>query len=169
MSIKKISTEQLINIVTNTYTGKQVQVMLSYYKSTQSINTYQFFKIEELLHTIEFYDMNIDNQTPPPQLTIHKNSIKEIQYFEGDDSNNIYDTMFSIITDNGDISFTISEKPLVCKKCDKLLEKNVDLAWRINQVGEYGSQWDSERLTVDLCENCLTEFIGAEIGGEYCE
>jgi len=159
--MREINVQEMVRIA-DEYAGKQVQVFLSPIKS---MNTYQQFRCVNDGDNLEFYDININKPTMQ-ELIIPKDTIEEIQYFEGE---NIYSSVFSIILNNGQIDFCICEKPMVCRKCDKLLDRHFDPSWQINQVGGYGSQWDNERITIDLCESCLMEFLGREVGGESCE
>jgi len=154
--MRQISCEELVSI-SDAYTGKQVQVFLS---PIQSMNTYQCFRCRDDGDNLEFYDININKPTMQ-ELIISKDSIEEINYFE---DKNIYKSAFSIILGTGQVDFCISEKPMVCRKCNKLLDRHFDPSWQINQVGGYGSQWDNERVVIDLCENCLLKFLGYKDG-----
>jgi len=154
--MRQISCEELVSI-SDAYTGKQVQVFLS---PIQSMNTYQCFRCRDDGDNLEFYDININKPTMQ-ELIISKDSIEEINYFE---DKNIYKSAFSIILGNGQVDFCISEKPMICKNCNKLLDRHFDPSWQINQVGGYGSQWDNERVVIDLCENCLLKFLGYKDG-----
>jgi len=160
--VKEISCNELISL-SDVYSGKQVQVFLS--SPIQSMNTYQQFRCVQDGDNLEFYDININRPTKN-EMKIPKDTIKEIMYFEG---SNIYDSVFSItLLNESQIDFAISEKPMVCKKCNVLLDRHFDPSWQINKVGHYGSQWDNEKVIIDFCENCLLEFLGYKVG-EYCE
>ena len=155
--MRQINCEEMVNL-SDAYTGKQVQVFLS---PIQSMNTYQCFRCRLDGDNLEFYDININKPTLQ-ELIIPKDTIKEIQYSEG---SNIYGSVFSIeLFNESQIDFCISEKPMVCKKCDKLLDKHYDPSWQINQVGSYGSLWDNNRVVIDLCEDCLLKFLGYQDG-----
>ena len=161
--MREINVQEMVTL-SDTYTGKQVQVFMSPIQSIKSMNTYQQFKLVDDGDNLEFYDININKPTMQ-EMIIPKDTIKEINYFEG---SNIYDSVFSIVLKNGQIDFTISEKPMVCKKCNKILDRHFDPSWQINKVGQYGSQWDNEKVIIDFCENCLLEFLGYKVG-EHCE
>lgn len=135
------------------FTGKQVEVALS---PINSRNIYQQFRCRESGNNLEFYDINIDKPTQN-ELIIPKDTIKEIQYFEGE---TIYGMVFSIILDNSQVDFCIYENPLFCKKCRKLLDRHYDSTWQIDQIGGYGSIYDNERVVVEICDDCLVKFIG---------
>ena len=154
--MRKIDVQEMVNL-SKSYDGKQVQVVLS---PMQSINTYQQFRCRLNGNNLEFCDTNI-NKLIMQELLIPKDNIEEILYFEG---KNIYESVFSIISNNCQVDFCISEKPMVCKKCRKLLDDYYESSWQINQIGSYGSQWDNERVVVDLCEDCLMEFLGYKVG-----
>ena len=130
------------------------------------MNTYQQFRCVQDGDNLEFYDININKPTKN-EMVIPKDTIKEITYFEG---SNIYDSVFSItLLNECQIDFSISEKPMVCKKCNVLLDRHFDPSWQINKIGQYGSQWDNEKVVIDFCENCLLEFLGYKVVGESCE
>jgi len=150
--VKRINVQELV-ILADHFTGKQVEVSLS---PVSSRNIYQQFRCRESGNDLEFYDINIDKPTPN-ELIIPKDTIKEIQYFEG---KTIYSIVFSIILDDGQVDFCIYENPLFCKKCGKLLDRHLDLTWQINQIGGYGSLYDNEKVVVEFCEDCLVKFIG---------
>lgn len=154
--MRKINCQEMIHL-SDSYAGKQVQVFLY---PIRSMNTYQQFRCCEDGDNVEFYDININKPTMQ-ELIIPKDIIEEIQYFEG---KNIYDSVFSIILNNGQIDFTISENPMICKKCNKILDRDFKPSWQINQVGSYGSQWDTERVIMDFCEECLVDFLGLKVG-----
>jgi len=152
--VRKIDVQEMVNL-SKSYDGKQVQVVLS---PMQSINTYQQFRCRLNGNNLEFCDTNI-NKLIMQELLIPKDNIEEILYFEG---KNIYESVFSIISNNCQVDFTISEKPLNCRKCGKLLDKYFDQCWVIDQVGVYGSQWDNQKVSIELCEDCLMEFLEYE-------
>jgi len=156
--MREINYNELVSI-SDAYSGKQVQVFLS--SPIQSMNTYQMFRLVDDGDNLEFYDININKPTLQ-EMMIPKDTIKEINYFEG---GNIYESVFSIsLLNECQIDFAISEKPMVCKKCDKLLDRHLIPSWQINQIGSYGSQWDNERVVIDFCEDCLLEFLGYKDG-----
>ena len=152
--MRKIDVQEMVNL-SKSYDGKQVQVVLS---PMQSINTYQQFRCRLNGNNLEFCDTNI-NKLIMQELLIPKDNIEEILYFEG---KNIYESVFSIISNNCQVDFCISEKPLNCRKCGKLLDKYFDQCWVIDQVGVYGSQWDNQKVSIELCEDCLMEFLEYE-------
>jgi len=161
--MKEISCNELISL-SDGCSGKQVQVFL--YSPIQSMNTYEMFRLVDDGDNLEFYDININKPTKQ-EMTIPKDAIKEINYFEG---SNIYDSVFSIsLLNECQIDFAISEKPMICKKCNKILDKYFDPSWQINKVGQYGSQWDNEHVVIDFCEDCLLEFLGYKVVGDTCE
>jgi len=161
--MREINCNELVSI-SDAYSGKQVQVFLS--SPIQSMNTYQQFRCVQDGDNLEFYDININKPTKN-EMVIPKDTIKEITYFEG---SNIYDSVFSItLLNECQIDFSISEKPMVCKKCNVLLDRHFDPSWQINKIGQYGSQWDNEKVVIDFCENCLLEFLGYKVVGESCE
>jgi len=49
-------------------------------------------------------------------------------------------------------------KTIICDRCKKVIE-NDDLVWFINQRGEYGSMYDSEHISIDICDSCLDDFM----------
>ena len=160
--MREINCSELVSI-SDAYSGKQVQVFLS--SPIQSMNTYQMFRLVDDGDNLEFYDININKPTLQ-EMMIPKDTIKEINYFEG---SNIYDSVFSItLLNECQIDFAISEKPMICKKCGKILDRHFIPSWQINQIGSYGSQWDNERVVIDFCEDCLLEFLGYKVG-EFCE
>jgi len=162
--MREINCREMVTL-SDVYTGKQVQVFMSPIQSIKSMNTYQQFKLVEDGDNLEFYDININKPTLQ-EMIIPKDAIKEINYFEG---GNIYESVFSIsLLNEGQIDFAISEKPMFCKKCNSILDRNFDPSWQINKVGQYGSQWDNERVVIDFCEDCLLEFLGYKVG-EICE
>ena len=158
--MRKIDVQQLITL-SDSYTGKEVQVSLS---PIQSQNIYKQFKCRDIGNSIEFYEISFDKPSAH-ELLINKEDIVEIQYFEDD---NIYNTVFSIMLNQGQVDFTISEKPLNCRKCGKLLDKYFDQCWVIDQVGVYGSQWDNQKVSIELCEDCLMEFLEYENKEKTC-
>jgi len=163
--MREINVQEMVTL-SDTYTGKQVQVFMSPIQSIKSMNTYQQFKLVDDGDNLEFYDININKPTMQ-EMIIPKDTIKEINYFEG---SNIYDSVFSIsLFNEGQIDFAISEKPMVCKKCGLLLDRHFIPSWQINKVGQYGSQWDNERVVIDFCEDCLLEFLGYNKVGGLCE
>lgn len=158
--MRKIDVQQLV-ILADGFTGKQVEVALS---PVNSRNIYQQFRCRESGNNLEFYDINIDKPTPN-ELIISEDTIREILYYEGE---TVYDEVFSIILDNnGQVDFCIYENPLFCKKCHKLLDRHCDLTWQINQIGGYGSIYDNKLVCVEVCDNCLMDFIND--GNEYKE
>ena len=161
--MKEINCNELISL-SDGYSGKQVQVFLS--SPIRSMNTYQQFRCVDDGDNLEFYDININKPTKH-EMTIPKDTIEEINYFKG---KNVYSSVFSItLLNESQIDFAISEKPMICKKCNVLLDRHFDPSWQINKIGQYGSQWDNEHVVIDLCENCLLEFLVYKVGGESCE
>lgn len=154
--MRQISYQEFERLV-DTYTGKQVEINLSPIRSS---NTYSHFRCRHLGDMLEFYDINADQPTNQ-ELLIPKDDIKEIMFYEG---NNIYESVFNLVLVNGQVDFSISELPMICHKCGKILDKYYEPSWQINQIGSYGSQWDNQRVVVNLCEHHLLEFLGYKEG-----
>lgn len=149
--MRQINYQELETLI-DAYTGKEVEVNLSPIKSS---NTYSSFRCRNLGDMLEIYDINYDKPTTQ-ELLIPKSDIKEIMYYEG---SNIYESVFIIVLTNGQVDLSISEQPTICHKCGKIIDTPYEPRWIINQVGDYGSQFDNEKVTIDFCDNCLTEFL----------
>lgn len=149
--MRQISCEEMVNL-SDAYTGKQIEVSLF---PIQSVNTYQHFRLREEGNVFAFYD--IDSELPQ-ELTIDKESIKEINFTEG----NVFESVFSLVLNDGlgEVSFTVSEKPTICGKCGKIIDTPYEPMWSMNEVGGYGSRWDMERLIVNFCDDCMAEILG---------
>jgi hypothetical protein len=48
-----------------------------------------------------------------------------------------------------------------CDRCKKEIKEN-DPIWQINQIGQYGSIFDNERIHISFCDDCLSEFMGSD-------
>lgn len=153
--MKTITCDEMVKLA-DQYAGKQVEISLSPFP-IQSNNTYQHFRLNDVGDELKFYDINIDKPTPH-ELKINKKDIKEILYF----GSNTYDSVFCIKLENGEIEFTVIEKPVHCVKCRKLIDTPYEQSWNLNQMGSYYSQYDMERITLNLCDDCLCEIIGYE-------
>jgi hypothetical protein len=149
--MKEISCQELIQL-TDGYSGKNVELSLS---PIQLRSIYQKFKCRDIGNEIEFWDFQIGKVLN--ELTISKDDIEKI-ICSGE--NDIYKSVFTIVLHNGNkIDLTVCESPVKCYKCGLILEKYYQPVWHINQVGQYGSQWDNERMVVDICDDCLLEFL----------
>lgn len=156
--MRKITIQEMLSL-SDSYSGLEVQVGLH---PIDSRNIYQNFKLRDIGDSIEFFEMSFQKPRESIQeLIIPKDDIVEIVYF-GDD--NIYNTVFSIILKQGQVDFTINENPIYCKKCGKMFDKYFDQYWEINQMGGYSSRWDSEKVHIEFCDSCLTEFLEIEVG-----
>lgn len=151
--MRQISCEEMVNL-SDAYTGKQVELSLS---PIHFVNTYHHFRLHEEDNVFILYDINSDTQQ---ELIIDKENIDKINYSDGD----VFDSTFSIILKDkqGRIDFTVSEEPILCNRCGKIIDTPYEPMWVINQQGEYGSRWDSEKRIVHFCDDCLAEIIGYE-------
>jgi hypothetical protein len=156
-NMRQITYEEFGQLVDD-YSGKMVQVSIY---PIRSLNTYQHFRCRDIGDNLEFYDINFDKPTMQ-EMIISKDNIKEILYTDG---KNVYETEFSIVLENGEIELEISEEPVLCCKCGKLLDDYHEPFWKIDQTGDYGSRWDCERLHLEFCDNCLAEFVGYDDQG----
>jgi hypothetical protein len=143
---KTITCEKLIQL-SDSYTGKNVEVAIL---PIQSNNIYQQFRLRDIGDELEFYDINIGKPTLN-ELVINKSNIKEIHYY----GSGTYDSVFEIILENGSIEFCVSEKPIICCGCGNVLESNEDQIWNLDQMGGYFSDYDMERIVLNLCDDCL--------------
>jgi len=50
-------------------------------------------------------------------------------------------------------------KTVVCDRCKKVIEDGEPI-WFISQQGEYGSMYDNEFVSVEICDDCLDDFMG---------
>ncbi len=149
--MRQISCEEMVNL-SDAYTGKQVEVSLF---PIQSISTFRHFRLREEDNVFALYD--IDSELPQ-ELIIDKESIKEINFTEG----NVFESVFSLVLNDGlgEVSFTVFEKPTICTKCRKIINTPYEPMWSMNEVGGYGSRWDMERLIVNFCDDCMGEILG---------
>ena len=49
-------------------------------------------------------------------------------------------------------------KTVICDRCKKEIEDGEPI-WFINQQGEYGSMYDNKCVSVEICDNCLDDFM----------
>ena len=86
------------------------------------------------------------------------NGILEIKNLSDD----LYEDVVDLITDDFIISVaTLEERPknVVCHKCGKEIQE-IDHPWIINQLAEYGSQFDGDFISLVFCDDCLVDFVG---------
>jgi len=51
---------------------------------------------------------------------------------------------------------------VICDKCGKILD--YDEVWFIRQLASYGSSYDGDYISKEICENCLEIFFGVDEG-----
>lgn len=88
-----------------------------------------------------------------------------------------YETIYSINNINDDLysdKISISavhynwkigcaeKRPVLpkCFKCGKEIREFEDQTWYIQQEGMYGSKYDGEIVSVKICDDCLSNFLG---------
>jgi hypothetical protein len=155
--MRSITCEEMVKMV-DMYSGKKVEISLTP-SPIQSNNTYQHFRLRDIGDKLEFYDININKPTLQ-ELIINKSDIKEIQYW----GSNAYDSVFIIKLENGSVEFCISENPIRCSKCGNILEPDCEQVWFLDQLGGYFSKLDMERITLNLCDDCLSIILGYDDG-----
>lgn len=135
----------------NGFLGKQVEVDLSF--PALSANTYKCFAWKDSADELKFYDRECEF---PQGLIITRKDIKEIFYTEG---KSIYSSVFTIILDELRIDMCVSEEPVKCCICDKVINVPIETNWKISGYGNYGSKFDGDQLDLDLCDDCLYGFL----------
>ena len=162
MSMREININEMFDLMSK-FQGKQIEVDLS---PIQASNTYHWFKAELLRDMIVFSDM--DNNTPQ-MLKFYSEDVIEIDYVEGE---NVFQSVFTInMIDGTQIQICVYEEPVRCFRCGLILnEGRRNTVWEVNSSGGYGSHFDSERVCVKICDDCIYEFIYGEkfVGLEGC-
>ena len=160
MSMREVNVQEMISLL-GSFQGKQIEVDLHPLRAS---NTYHWFNAELFRDTVIFSDMDSNH---PQELRFFKQDIIEIDYVEGE---NVFNSVFTIsMKDSTQIQLCVYERPVRCFKCQKILNLNpMENVWEINGTGGYGSHFDSERLNIKVCDDCLYEMIYGEVG-ELCE
>jgi len=52
---------------------------------------------------------------------------------------------------------------VICDKCGKII-LDYDEIWFIRQLASYGSNYDGEYISKEICETCLEKFFGVGKG-----
>jgi len=48
---------------------------------------------------------------------------------------------------------------VICNRCGKEIIENKDHVWFINQLAGYGSIYDGDFISKEICDECLEEFL----------
>jgi len=153
--MREVTVQQMLGLISLSFQGKQIEVDLS---PIQSSNTYHWFKAELLRDMIVFSDMDNNH---PQELRFYSEDVIEIDYVEGE---NVFQSVFTInMKDNTQIQICVYEEPVRCFRCQKIVNLNLrENVWEVNSSGGYGSHFDSERVCIKVCDDCMYEFIYGE-------
>jgi len=56
---------------------------------------------------------------------------------------------------------SLKEGIVVCDRCKKeIVDDDYEQYWSISQYAGYGSQFDGEWISKQICDECLGEFLG---------
>lgn len=117
---------------------------------------YQTFNYE-----VEEECLNLKDETESEcNTTIELNRIIEIKNLN---VKNVYDDVVDIKTGDFVLSITLlEEKPKYprCFKCRKEIKIPEESIWNINGFGNYGSHYDGDKLNINVCDDCMYDFIG---------
>jgi len=141
----------------NQFQGRQIEVDLAL-SPIDSANTYHWFSVKEINDMIQFSDLDNDH---PQMLTIFKEDILSVLYSEGE---NLFRNTFTINLKNGQlIKICVYEEQIFCYRCLKVLNIDKDIhIWTVDGAGGYSSHFDSERLSLKICDDCMYEFVYEE-------
>lgn len=167
MCITKEKLNELVKEL-KTFNGKKVELSFEN-SSTDTVNTYLNFisRLEESDNSDELNE-NKDN-TYLSLFDYDSKKDETIQVLSVEASNiNGYEVLGSNINlkvcdinldDSSQISICLSDKLPSCCACGKIFENYDDTIWKISGYGGYLSRFDSERLELNLCDDCLYELL----------
>ena len=49
---------------------------------------------------------------------------------------------------------------VICDRCGKIIDEN-NQVWFINQLAEYGSIYDGDFISKEICDDCLENFLSS--------
>lgn len=148
---RKVTIPEMFTLMEK-FKGRQIEVDLS---PIDSANTYHWFSVKEINDVIQFIDLDNDH---PQMLTIVKTDILSILYSEGE---NLFRNTFTInLKYDQQIKICVYEEQIFCYKCLKVLNNDKDMhIWTVDGAGGYSSHFDSERLSLKVCDDCMYEFV----------
>ena len=156
--MRKVDVQEMVRFLDG-YLGKKIEVGIS---PVWLVQTYQHFGLNETENTFIFHDAGNENRQ---ELAINKSQILEILLSEGED---VYDSVVSIELENGKIDFCISDMPVRCFKCHKIIDGPFETKWAIQGIGGYGSKFDGcGKMDIAVCDDCLYYKILGYVDGQF--
>lgn len=148
----------------NQFVGHKVEL-----STKDSRITYQYHNFN---YDVDFENdlVIMDDSDSDCKTYIPLNKITEIINLTDD----LYSTVVNVKYGDEQINICCAESRPALVKCDRCLHifKDDEQIWIINQQGQYGSQFDSERISKKLCDDCIETLVNGSLqdkGGELYE